>query len=131
MEEYNAHDQDEPLDRVDELQEPEDEEGLGDASHGGEAEPESEPAASTPYQLTPQRPEQHFYFMTPQTHRPNGAPSLADRVRGRQSTGGAGWASLVKPWVAADDPVPAVDKSAPRANAESRERRISQLERRV
>ena len=115
------------MDRDDEPQEPEDEEGLGDASHGGEAEPESE----GPRQLTPQRPEQRLYFMTPQTHRSNGTPSLADRVRGRQSTGGAAWASLVKPWMADDDPVPAVEKSAPRANAESRERRISQFERRV
>jgi hypothetical protein len=115
------------LDRDDELQEPENEEGLGDASHEGEAEPESDQGAST-YQLTPQRPEQHFYFMTPQTHRSN---SLADRVRGRQSTGGAAWASLVKPWIAADDPVPAADQNTPRATAELKERRISQLERRV
>ncbi|KAH9077726.1 hypothetical protein EDB83DRAFT_2345491 [Lactarius deliciosus] len=133
VDEYTAPDEDEPLDRDDEPQEPEDEEGLGDASHGGDAEPESDLAnrgAMTP-QLTPQRPEQRLYFMTPQTHRPNGAPSLADRVRGRQSTGGAAWTSLAKPWTVAEDPTPAVDKSAPHATAESRERRVSQLERRA
>jgi hypothetical protein len=111
-------------DPLDEVQEPEDEEGLGD----GEAELEGDQDASTACQLTPQRPEQHFYFMTPQTHRSN---SLADRVRGRQSTGGAAWASLVKPSMAADESAPAVDKDTPRTNAESRERRISQVERRV
>ncbi|KAI9438291.1 hypothetical protein H4582DRAFT_1815256 [Lactarius indigo] len=122
--------EDEPLGQDDKPQEPENEDGLGD---GGDTEPESEFAnrgAMTP-QLTPQRPEQRLYFMTPQTHRPNGAPSLADRVRGRQSTGGAAWTSLAKPWTVAEDPAPAVDESAPRANAESSERRISQLERRV
>jgi hypothetical protein len=106
------------------VQEPENEEGLGDI----EAELESDQDASTACQLTPQRPEQHFYFMTPQTHRSN---SLADRVRGRQSTGGAAWASLVKPSVAADEPASAVDENTPRTNAEMRERRISQVERRV
>lgn len=109
---------------MDQVQEPENEDGLGD----GEAEPETNDGASTACQLTPQRPEQHFYFMTPQTHRSN---SLADRVRGRQSTGGAAWASLIKSSIAADDPVPAVDNSTPRTNAELRERRISQVERRV
>ncbi|KAI9464057.1 hypothetical protein BJY52DRAFT_883235 [Lactarius psammicola] len=134
VEEYSAHDEDGPLHRDDEPQEPETEEGLYDVSHESKAEPENELAdqgASTPCQLTPQRPEQRFYFMTPQTHRPNGAPSLADRVRGRQSTGGAAWTSLAKPWTVVDDPVPAADNSAPRANAESRERRVSQMERRA
>ncbi|KAH9064558.1 hypothetical protein EDB87DRAFT_1556259 [Lactarius vividus] len=133
VEEYTAPDQDEPLDRDDEPQEPGDEEGLGDASHEGDAKPGSDFAnrGSVTPQLTPQRPEQRLYFMTPQTHRPNGAPSLADRVRGRQSTGGAAWTSLAKPWTVAEDPATAVDKSAPQANAESRERRVSQLERRA
>ncbi|KAF8273562.1 hypothetical protein EI94DRAFT_1794990 [Lactarius quietus] len=127
-EDFEKYTEDEPLDRDDDLQEPKNEEGSADASHGGEAESESDQGASTPCQITPQRPEQHFYFRTPQTHRSN---SLADRVRGRQSTGGAAWASLIKPSLVADDPVPAVDTNTPLANAESRERRISQLERRA
>jgi len=116
-----------------ELQTPEEEEDLGDIPLPQEAGIESEivaRAASVPRQFTPQRPPRHLLFMTPQVTKPNGALSLADRVRGRRSTSTVGRASLVR-WQEPEVVVPDMDQKTPTQNAEPLPPRVSDSERQV
>jgi hypothetical protein len=65
--------------------------------------------------------------MTPQVSKANGDLSLADRVRGRKSTGGFGQASLARPWQVMDLAVP----STPGVKAEPGQQAVSDSERQV
>lgn len=126
------HDDCEPLDQDEELEEePEEEEGLGDVTFRHGARHESEigvRAASVPHQFTPQRPERPLSFMTPQVSKANGSLSLADRVRGRKSTGGVGQASLGRSWRVTEVKVPDADQSTLGSPGQ---RRVSDSERQV
>jgi len=125
------HDDGEPLDQDEELQEPEEEEDLGDVTFRHGARHESEigvRAASVPRQFTPQRPERHLLFMTPQVSKASGNLSLADRVRGRKSTGGVGQASLSRSWRVPEVKVPDADQSTLGSPGQ---RRVSDSERQV
>ena len=124
-------DDSELLDQDEELQEPEEEEELGDITFRHGARHESEigvRAASVPRQFTPQRPERPLSFMTPQVFKTNGNLSLADRVRGRKSTGGVGQASLGRSWRVPEVKVPDVDQSSLGTPGQ---RRVSDSERQV
>jgi hypothetical protein len=116
------------------LQEPKEEEDLDSVHAGHEAPLENEikgRAVSMPRQFTPQRPMRPFSFMTPQLPKANGDFSLADRVRGRKSTGGFSQASLARPWQVTDAVVQNVVPSTPGSNAELGQRRVSEVERQV
>jgi hypothetical protein len=128
---YTFHDNAELLDQDEELQEPEEEEGLGDVTFRHEARHDNEigvRAASVPRQFTPQRPERPFSFMTPQVSKANGDLSLADRVRGRKSTGGVGQASLGRSWHVPEVKVQDADQSILGSPGQ---RRVSDSERQV
>ena len=121
------------MDQNEELQEFKEEDDLCNVPTGHEARPESEirtRAVSMPRQFTPQRPARPFSFMTPQVLKANGDVSLADRVRGRTSTGGIGQASLARPWQVTDF-VPDVVPSTPGSKAEPDQQRVSDSERQV
>jgi hypothetical protein len=128
---HTLYDDGKLLDQDGDPQELEEEEDFGDVPLEHEAQLESETgsrAVSLPRQFTPQRPERPFSFMTPQVTKSNGGLSLADRVRGRKSTGGVGQASLTKSWRSTDVAVPDIGQSTPGTNVE---RKVSDSERQV
>lgn len=120
-------DDSEPLDQDEELQELEEEEDLGDFGARHESEIGLR-TASLPRQFTPQRPERPLSFMTPQVFKTNGNLSLADRVRGRKSTGGVGQASLGRSWRVPEVKVQDIDQSTLGTPGQ---RRVSESERQV
>jgi hypothetical protein len=72
--------------------------------------------------------------MTPQVHKSNVGLSVADRVRGRKSTGGGvGRASFARTWLVtdADVAIPNADPNSPSENAQPGQRRISASEKQV
>jgi hypothetical protein len=87
------------------------------------------------FQFTPQRPPQRplagAAFMTPQVQKSNAALSLADRVRGRKSTGGVGRAR----WLVTNTDVAAIpnaDQNTPGSeNVEPEQRKVSASEKQV
>jgi len=68
--------------------------------------------------------------MTPQVSKANGDLSLADRVRGRKSTGGFGQ-TLARPWQVTDLAVPDIFPSTPGVKVEPGQQAVSDSERQV
>jgi hypothetical protein len=69
--------------------------------------------------------------MTPQVSKANGDLSLADRVRGRKSTGGFSQASMARPWQVTDHAVPDIFPSTPGVKVEQGQQVVSDSERQV
>ncbi|KAI0301317.1 hypothetical protein BC826DRAFT_558631 [Russula brevipes] len=130
----SLHDDDDQLDQDGKPQELEVEEDLGDISPGYEGGLGSEfgtRAASVPRQFTPQRPQRSLglSFMTPQVTKVNGGLSLADRVRGRKSTGNVGRPSLAGSWQINEVAVPEGSKDTPTRISESERQAIQERRR--
>ncbi|KAI0299366.1 hypothetical protein B0F90DRAFT_1818129 [Multifurca ochricompacta] len=127
---HSTNDENEPLDQNEELQKLDGGENPTDAL--GDPELEGKIAGHqrvfTPRQFTPQRPQRPLSFMTPQVHKFNDGLSLADRVRGRKSTGGVSQASMTRSWLVTDTAVSDTDQEMSGAKAESGQRRVSQSE---
>ncbi|KAI9513527.1 hypothetical protein F5148DRAFT_1006664 [Russula earlei] len=129
---HSLQDNDDQPDQELELLEHENERLLEDVPPAQETRFESDfaiRAASVPRQFTPQRPQRPLLFMTPQVPKANRGLGLADRVRGRTSTGSVGRASFARSLRDQEIAIPDVNPSTPSNTVEPYQRRINNSER--